>query len=431
MANTRETMGEQACLDALVAGTLGDFEDDAVLSLDGMYVFELTKTVSLPNCTKIGTNAFYSNYTLVSASFPSATSIGNQAFYECLNLTSINLDSVKILPYRSLYHCSKLESIVLPKAYQMNQESLAQCSLLETVDVGADSDRAPSTYTGCFQGCNNLHSLILRYSGNQSPSIGAFPPNPVNETLIYVPADMLTKYTTSYPNQASMFRTIEEYPVTDYSTISDSWSDIIAASANGTYDSKYNVGDTKSMVIDGNTYYFQLVAKDADVLASDGTTTVPMTWVMFKKLYATKHSINGTSTSDTSWENVSLRSWLSNTVLPLMPAEVQAAIKEVRKYSDAYENGAVVHDKVTADKLWIPSAREVYGGTDYEQAGPIYSDVFSSNLARIKFTQNVLEESWPLRSNHVGVNHLVINKNGTTSNAAITSEYYPAIGFCI
>ena len=433
MVNTRETMGEQACLDALVANTLTDFEDDEIIRVKHSFKGSLLRSISLPNCTEIASGTFQSCHSLVSALLPRLSSVASDAFQYSENLTTLQLDSATGVNSYAFGTCTSLESVVLPSANYFSNGAFQSCTRLHTFDCGEQSNKSYSVSTSSsenpFLSCLRLRHLIIRNPGKGNISV--FPENRINETAIYVRSDVIDSYKSAYPSQASMFHTLEEYPITDFSTISDSWSEIITASDNGTYDSKYNVGDTKSMVIDGNTYYFQLVAKDADVLASDGTTTVPMTWVMFKKVYLTEHVINENSTLNSSWETVSLRSWLNDTIFPLMPAEVRTAIKEVRKYSDGYVDGAIIHDQVTADKLWVPSAREVTGGSSYEQSGPIYSEVFSSNANRVKYSQSVVARSWALRTNHSGVNNRIVSSNGSVDNASIDSAYGIAIGFCI
>lgn len=366
MANTRETMGEQACLDALVANTLTSFEDDGV--------------------TKVGEN--------------------------CLR-----------------YHTA-LTDVTLPQCKSVEPYGLAGCTNLEVVDMlGSDT-----IMSNAFNGDTKLAHLLLRGASKTTISAtGVFTSTPytMGEGAVYVPQDLVATYKADSNWSIYPIFPLSEYPKTSLpETVSDSWSDIIAASANGTYDSKYAVGDVKSMSIDGTTYYFVLAAKDADVLASDGTTTVPMTWLMFKKFYGTMHNMNSTNTTSGGWEASAMRTWLSGTVLPLMPAEVQAAIKEVRKYSDTYES-AIVHDQVTADKLWIPSAREVFGGTSYEQTGPIYSSLFPSQSSRVRYNQSGSAYGWWLRSANSAYDFHYVNGSGGRYSGNANNTYGVVLGFSI
>lgn len=72
--------------------------------------------------------------------------------------------------------------------------------------------------------------------------------------------------------------------------ITDSWDDIIAACQNGNY-TKYKVGSYKPLDLGAEgTVNMQIVAKDADALAS-GSGTAPLTWIS-KELLATTRRMN-------------------------------------------------------------------------------------------------------------------------------------------
>lgn len=366
MANTREVTGEQACLDALVANTLTSFEDDGV--------------------TKVGAS--------------------------CLR-----------------YHTA-LTDVTLSQCRSVESYGLADCTNLEVVDMLGNGTIAANAFSGDIK----LAHLLLRGASKTTLSAtSAFTSTPirVSEGAVYVPQDLVATYKADSNWGGYLILPLSEYPKTGLpETVSDSWSDIIASSANGTYDSKYTVGDVKSMSINGTTYYFMLAAKDADVLASDGTTTVPMTWLMFKKLYGATYYMNSTNTSSGGWEASAMRSWLSGTVLQLMPSEVQAAIKEVRKYSDTYES-AIVHDQATADKLWIPSAREVFGGTSYEQTGPTYSSLFPDQSSRVKYAYSGSPSTWWLRSASSATLFRAVNDYGNMDTYGAKSTRVVVLGFCI
>ena len=72
--------------------------------------------------------------------------------------------------------------------------------------------------------------------------------------------------------------------------IEDSWSEIIAACNNGTYKSKYNVGNYKPLTIGSETINMQIAGFEKDDLA-DGTGKAPISWVA-KEPLATGHRWN-------------------------------------------------------------------------------------------------------------------------------------------
>lgn len=379
MANTRETMGEAACLDALVADTLTSFEDDTV------------------------------------------TQIGTYALYKQTNLVNIKVPNCKTIKSNGLGYCTALET-------------------LDLLGSSGSSSAARIFNTESLIGSTNITHLILRYSGDGIAYIDAnsydelFTRTKLGKDIgaIYVPTTKLASYRDSDIWRTFPIFSIDDYPVSSLETITDSWSQIATKCANGEYVTAYKVGDRKEITIDGTTYLMVLAAKDKDVLASDGTTTVPTTWLMSRVLYTT-HSMNSVTNNTRSWAASEIRSWLASTVLPLLPQDVQSAIKEVRKYSGKYENSNVAKDDQTSDKLWIPSQRETYGDTIYETKGSRY-DILnctsSLNGLRKKFFNGYTQQWW-MRSCGSTTQFRIVNTSGTYSNSSDSTLNGVCLGFCI
>lgn len=351
-------MGEQACLDALIADTLTSFEDDGVAKANCAYHNTLS-SVKLDNCTSV-------------------TSLSS-----CENLITLDIKGTGTLSY------------------------------------------------GAFSTCRKLKHLVLRGASKTTIGSSVFTATPIliNYGAVYVPSDLVSTYKADSNWSKYTILPISEYPNDSLpETVSDTWAQIAAASQDGTYASKYSVGDVKSIDIDGTTYYVQLVAKDADVLASDGVSNAHMTWMLFKKTYGT-HAMNGNG----EWANSDMRSWLSGTVLPLLPSDVQNAIKEVIKNTDIYASasGALTHDKQTIDKLWIPSAREIFGGSSYEQNGPIYSGIFTDSDSRVMYNADISTKACWLRSASSGTQYRTIGTSGSASTSSQTTQSGVIFGFCI
>ena len=208
--------------------------------------------------------------------------------------------------------------------------------------------------------------------------------------------------------------------------ISDSWEEIVASGEDGTYLSKYRIGDTKELDLgEKGVIEMELVAFDADELA-DGSGTAHMTWIA--KDLLTVHVMNGKNTSAGGWPASGMRAWLQDSILPLFPDPVQSSIKEVKKYSYTAEETIS-----SSDMLWLPSHREVLGADDiYESRGPEYTEVFSDDTSRIR-QRGGQARIWWLRSayasgtssfcsiNHSGGAHWTYAKYGTGV----------CVGFCI
>ena len=217
--------------------------------------------------------------------------------------------------------------------------------------------------------------------------------------------------------------------------LTDSWEQIIAAGKDGTYAKRYRIGDTKELDLgEEGTVNMQLAAMDADELA-DGSGKAHMTWVAVE-LIKSDHQMNPTSTNEGGWPESDMRSWLRNSVLPVIPENVRSNIKEVTKYSYSYSDGGTISSK---DTIWIPSLREVFGGSEgkhsLEDRGPEYSAVFPDDESRMRRKTEASDATWWwLRSASIIISSYfdLVSSDGdyAYSNFAIR-EGGVVVGFCL
>ena len=192
---------------------------------------------------------------------------------------SSDTNTDKIAEY-GLSYLDNLKTVVAPvteiEAYGFrNNNSLLSVDLINS---------SPVTIWGNGISVPTLQSLILRSTSLSTLSnINAINPSKITAGVggIYVPSTLLSSYksASNWSTYAENIYPIDSYPITDFSTISDSWEQIIASIDNQTYSTKYNLGDTKKININGYDVYAQIVAFDTDVL-EDGTTTVPITFIL-------------------------------------------------------------------------------------------------------------------------------------------------------
>ena len=341
----------------------------------------LTKYES-DTATEVGAYAFY-NFTSLESAKTSATTIGIDAFYECSNLTTVDLTGTG----------------------------------------------ATTIATSAFSGDRKLESLIIRSNTVAILSdVYALSGTLIaaGEGAVYVPTALVDSYkaATNWSTYASQIYPISAYPVTDFSTISDSWAEIFAAEDNGTYATKYQVGDKKQIVVNGTTAYAVIAAMGVDTLA-DNSGTAKITWVLDRII--TTHAMNPTATNENGWPDTDMRTWLSETILPTIDETIRNNIKEVSKTSYDHTTSA---DVTSTDKLWLPSIREVFGGTIYEQSGPIYSGLFKDANSRIRKYNNSTGYWW-LRSAYAGdSNFQHVFANGTYGSNGANTAIGVVFGFC-
>ena len=166
----------------------------------------------------------------------------------------------------------------------------------------------------------------------------------------------------------------------------------------------------------GGSTVFRVAAINHDTNSSDkGAFTF-----IADKCIAT-HQMNTSSTTSGGWANCAMRSWLSGTVLPAMPADLRAVIATVNKV-----NTSGYGTSPTQDKLWIPSYTEVgLGGNE----GSAY-DIFTDNSSRIRQYNNS-NQWWWLRSVTSSTNFRVVGVGGALSNYYASFTYGVVPGFCI
>ena len=288
------------------------------------------------------------------------------------------------------------------------------------------------TYTVYFyNGSTLLQTVTGVFAGGTANYTGSTPTHPT-DSANYVfsgwsPSNTNIQGNTSCYAQFS-------YNVGD--TITDSWAEIIASINNGTYASKYSVGDTKALDLGTEgTVAMEIVAINTDELAT-GSGTAAITWIS-KQLLQTSHRMNPSYSSGTEgtgslggWEKTEMRSYLKETVKPLIPEAVRNAIKPVKKYSRIYNvSGSAVNDVLTTEDVWIPSYKEVFG-SGLETLGPTYSTTFPDNASRIKSKAGSSAAWWWLRSASYNYTFNYVSTDGSNFNRNASTTGGVALGFC-
>lgn len=211
----------------------------------------------------------------------------------------------------------------------------------------------------------------------------------------------------------------------------NSWDSILDACENNRIPDTWKIDDTKSLDLGSEGIVnMQIVAMNADEKA-DGTGYAPITWVS-EYLLKTSHRMNATNTTLGGWEKTEMRSYLKETVMPLIPDEVRRRIVEVKKYTRNYNDAGTLENNVAStEDVWIPSAREIFGGTSYETMGVIYDGVFTSTDTRKKMKVAATSAtSWWVRSAYSTTYFRGVGSNGNYNNNLASTPIGVALGFC-
>lgn len=218
--------------------------------------------------------------------------------------------------------------------------------------------------------------------------------------------------------------------------ITDSWEEIIAAISDGTYSTRYNVGNYKPIDLGTEGIVnMQIAAFDTDDLA-DGSGKAPVTWIS-RELLATSHMMNPSSSGSSGnyqegtgtiggWEICAMRSYLKSTVKPLIPETVQNAIKDVTKTQPSFQSdGKTVVTQTTTDDVWIPSKEEVIGSSS------AYHTLFEdTNAKRAKTKADGTSLGWWLRSAIARNAFHFVSPAGASDYQVPHNACGIALGFC-
>lgn len=228
--------------------------------------------------------------------------------------------------------------------------------------------------------------------------------------------------------------------VLEVTEITDSWDEILASVANGTYKQKYKVGNYKPLDLGTEgVVNMQIAGIEKDNLA-DGSGKAPITWIS-KELLLKKRSVNilrqtgsdgsyieGTGTIG-GWEKSHLRAYFIETVMPLIPESVRAAIKTVTKTQSAHTTSMQLFTQTTQDDLWIPMSSELTSSQWYKL-------LFPNSASRIKSVIGASSaSSWWLRDvyNDTSGNYFTtVSDSGFCPSRSylLSSTAGVALGFC-
>lgn len=439
--NTRDTMPgstdekrAQQVLDGLVSHTLTEFKEDGI-TYAAQYAFRYNtglETVELPNLV----------YT------PSIPNSNTYLFKNCSALKNVKLENLTRVPQYIFSDCPALESVKLSKSLNyFDTYAFYNCSLKIFDTEGSDAVSI-TVSNGALQNSKIKHFIIRSATRATLGATSAFTNFPIiaGDGGIYVPSALLDSY-KSATNWSAFANNI--YPIvldennevilrTNFDTIDDSWEDILAAEEDGTYSTKYSVGDTKSVEIGNKTVMMQIAAFDADTIA--GTSNkAKITWVC-KNPYVDSVRMNSTATTAGGWPATEMYSYLNNStngIYNSIDSTVKAAIKTVVK---PYWDAAASEEKTSNDKLWLLSNQEVNFITSSsrhkEDNGVTYSGLFptasnESNTKRLKYSSSYYVCFWWLRSSNSSTEFIVVSNTGHSYTSSATSTASGLVfGFC-
>lgn len=122
-----------------------------------------------------------------------------------------------------------------------------------------------------------------------------------------------------------------------------------------------------------------------------------------------------------------MRTYLKETIKPLIPEAVRNSIVSVTKEQPSYNTTGTSETQTTEDTVWIPSYNECYGSTS------MYYALFKNTNANSKKYKVGSSSAayWWLRSAYGTSNFRNVNTSGSYSNGSASTSYGVPLGFCV
>lgn len=369
---------------------------------------------------------------------PTVEKIGDSALTDSIidrSITELQDNILETLQPYALAECSSLRKCVFGEVTEVLNDCFSGCEALETLDFYATVEFDASA----LQSLPSLKTLILRSNtmcDASSSAVLSYTPIAEGTGYIYVPAALVESYRDDFVwgEFANQIRAIEDYPL-----VSDkySWEAVQWSMDNGTYATDYAIGDCVPIDLGSEGIInMQVAAFDADDLA-DGSGKAKISWVA-KELLATVHQMNpilsptpyqeGTGCIG-GWEKCTMRTYLNDTIKPLLPASARSCMVAVAKAHRAYDTTVTAFTQNTTDELFLASDVEV-------QPGGIYAGLFPDNASRIKYLAGNATgaRAWWLRSgSSIATNGNAfdaVNVRGSIDLGGAVYEHGVCLGFC-
>ncbi len=208
----------------------------------------------------------------------------------------------------------------------------------------------------------------------------------------------------------------------------NTWEKIIKACQDNEVPETWVVGSQKAMTINGVDYLIDIIGKNHDTYATGGKA--PLTFQMHDT-YADDKAMNSSDTTSGGWTSCAMRQTHLPAILALMPAEVQAAIREVNKLTSAGRRSSTIN--TTADKLFLLSEVEIFGSITESKTGEgTQYDYYKAGGDSTVKTQNGSKNLWWERSPSASESDCfcIVDTGGYANFTNASIAHGIAFGFC-
>ena len=329
-------------IDSVTSNLCTYINNKPLISTSYMFAFSKASSINLDFNTGNVKNMSYmfsgaSSTTLDVSNFDTSNVINMASMFESSGLTSLNLanfDTANVINMLSMFNKTSIKTIYVSNKFNTSK-------VLSSNFMFSNSSKL-------------IGGAGTKYSFS----------NPTDKTYARIDGG------TSSPGY---FTDIADKDIPDPVSFStDSWKTIIKAVRNDNI-SKYSIGDTKEIELDGYGTHTLRIA-NTSTPSECSTTGFSQTACGFVLEFAdiiTKHNMNDTETNIGGWPATSMRTFVNNDIYNAIPSEIKNAIIDTTVVSGHGPNDTA--NFTSTDKLYLLAPKEIY--TDYTETTDTAKDL--------------------------------------------------------
>ena len=251
----------------------------------------------------------------------------------------------------------------------------------------------------------------------------------VDNNTEYLVMDVTTKDEAEhyYDNYDNIIKSCAVLPPKD--TLENmSWSDIQTISKAGAAFKYFNIGDQKTITVDGEEYLVDIIGMDKDYAANESVYGRYYTGITFQlhNCLSTSYSMNSTSTNNGGWGQSFMRTNTMTALFNTLNSDLQNVIAYTQKYNAL--------QAFTTDKLFLLAEDEVYGQKEfsYDYFEGFYYPYYKNTKNRIKTKKDGTSTNWLLRSRVKDLNYFCsLHSDGTAGYMNAMIKTGVSFAFCV
>lgn len=211
------------------------------------------------------------------------------------------------------------------------------------------------------------------------------------------------------------------------------WDVVASCAKKGVAKYLWNIGDKKTLTVDGVTYTAVIIGFDHDNVANAGSygrSKAGITWQLLDCLNTT-YQMNSSNTNNGGWTSCAMRTSTMATLLGKLPTALKNNIVPVTKLTSAGNQSTQINS--TTDSLFLLSEIEIFGATQYSKAGEgVQYEYYAAGNPTVKKVNGSALGWWERSPDGSNTAHFCrVDSGGSANYSNANVSYGVAFGFCV